>query len=67
MPLYMLIIKHPAILPKTRHISTLLTLFYHHQVQHQGQGITMNALRSNGIWIIGCNKAVSSYIYKCVK
>lgn len=27
----------------------------------------MNALRSNDIWIIGCNQAVSSHIYKYVK
>lgn len=60
-------IKHPAILPKASHISTLLVKHYHEQVQHQGRGITMNELRSNGIWIVGCNHAVSSYIHKCVK
>lgn len=27
----------------------------------------MNALWSNGVWIIACSHAVSSYIYKCVK
>lgn len=60
-------IKHPAVLPKTSHISMLLIKHYHLQVQHQGRGITMNELRSNGIWILGCSHAVSSYIYKCVK
>lgn len=60
-------IKHPAILPKGIHISNLLIQHYHQRVQHQGRGITMNELRSNGIWILGCNQAVSSYIYKCVK
>ncbi|KAJ8342594.1 hypothetical protein SKAU_G00325220 [Synaphobranchus kaupii] len=60
-------IKHPAVLPKTSHISKLLIKHYHQQVQHQGRGITMNELRSNGIWILGCSHAVSSYIYKCVK
>lgn len=29
--------------------------------------MTMNELQSNGIWILGCSHAVSSYIYKCVK
>lgn len=57
-------IKHPAILLKASHISTLLIKHYHQQMQHQGRGITMNA---NGIWVIGCNHAVSSYIHKCVK
>lgn len=60
-------IKHPAILPKTGHISKLLIKHYHQQVQHQGCGITMNELRSNGIWILGCSHSVSSYIYKCIK
>ena len=60
-------IKHPAILPKTSHISMLLIDHYHQRVEHQGRGITMNELRSNGIWILGCSQAVSSYIYKCVK
>lgn len=60
-------IKHPAILPKTCHVSKLLIKHYHQQVQHQGRGITMNELRSNGIWILGCSHSVSSYIYKCVK
>ena len=27
----------------------------------------MNKLRSNGIWILGCSKAMSSHIYKCTK
>jgi len=60
-------IKHPAILPKTCHVSKLLIKHYHQQVQHQGRGITMNELRSNGIWILGCSHSVSSYIFKCVK
>lgn len=60
-------IKYLAILPRTSHILTLLIKFYRQQVQHQGRGITMNAQRSNGIWIIGCSQAVSCYIYKCVK
>lgn len=56
-------IKHPAILPKTCHVSKLLIEHYHQQVQHQGRGKTMNELRSNGIWILGCSHSVSSYIY----
>lgn len=37
-------IKHPAVLPRTSHISTLLIKHHHQQVQHQGRGITMNDL-----------------------
>ncbi|XP_022523726.2 uncharacterized protein LOC111191896 [Astyanax mexicanus] len=59
-------VKHPAILPKTSHVSSLLIKHYHEKVHHQGRGITINELRSNGIWVIGCSNAVASHIYKCV-
>ena len=60
-------VKHPAVLPKDSHVSNLLVKHYHERVYHQGRGMTMNALRSNGIWILGCSTAVSSHIYKCTK
>ncbi|XP_038549580.1 uncharacterized protein LOC119883123 [Micropterus salmoides] len=59
-------VKHPAILPKKSHVSALLVKHYHERVHHQGRGMTMNELRANGIWILGCGSAVSSHIYKCV-
>lgn len=58
-------VKHPAIIPKTSHVSSLLIKHYHEKVQHQGRGITVNELRSNGIWVTGCSSAVASHIYKC--
>lgn len=58
-------VKHPAVLPRDSHASALLVKHYHERVLHQGRGMTMNALRSSGIWILGCSKAVSSHIYKC--
>ncbi len=60
-------LRHPAILPKDSQISTLLIKHYHEQVCHQGRGMTINELRPNDIWILGCSKAVSSHIYKCTK
>ncbi|KAL3989127.1 hypothetical protein ACER0C_013445 [Sarotherodon galilaeus] len=60
-------IKHPVILPSKTHISRLLIEHFHQKVHHQGRGMTTNELRSNGIWLLGCSHAVSSYIYKCVK
>ncbi|KAK7925240.1 hypothetical protein WMY93_007550 [Mugilogobius chulae] len=60
-------VKHPVILPKTCHIAKLLIDHYHQQAKHQGRGMTINELRSNGIWILGCSQAVSSFIYNCVK
>ncbi|KAI7792540.1 hypothetical protein IRJ41_018921, partial [Triplophysa rosa] len=50
-------VKHPAILLKNSHMS----------VHHQGRGMTMNELRANGLWILGCSGVVSSHIFKCVK
>ena len=59
-------VKHPVILPKTSHVSSLIIKHYHQKVHHQGRGITVNEIRANGIWIIGCSNAVASHIYKCM-
>lgn len=58
-------VKHPAIVPNKSHVSSLLIKHYHERVHHQGRGITVNELRSNGVWVIGCSSAVASHIYKC--
>ncbi|KAM7416948.1 hypothetical protein PAMA_018837 [Pampus argenteus] len=60
-------VKHPAVLPRDSHISSLLVKHYHERVHHQGRGMTTNELRANGIWILGCSNLVSSHIYKCTK
>ncbi|XP_057709746.1 uncharacterized protein LOC130927761 [Corythoichthys intestinalis] len=60
-------VKHPVILPRKGHVSSLLAKHYHERAYHQGRGITVNELRSNGYWILGCSKLVSSLIFKCVK
>ncbi|XP_030600875.1 uncharacterized protein LOC115790965 [Archocentrus centrarchus] len=60
-------VKHPVILPRNSHVTALLVKHYHVKTYHQGRGITMNELRANGFWILGCSKIVSSCIYKCVK
>ncbi|XP_057680914.1 uncharacterized protein LOC130908955 isoform X1 [Corythoichthys intestinalis] len=60
-------IKHPAIMPRDHHVSRLLIKHFHEKIHHQGRGMTVNEIRANGIWIIGCSIEVSSFIYKCVK
>ena len=35
-------------------------------VKHQGKGFTINEIRSNGYWIPGLSRAVSTYIRHCV-
>ncbi|XP_060587192.1 uncharacterized protein LOC132742745 [Ruditapes philippinarum] len=60
--------KHPIILPgpKSCQITTLLLRHYHDRTHHQGRGITINELRANGLWILGCSKAVSNLNYHCL-
>ncbi|XP_064641961.1 uncharacterized protein LOC135496530 [Lineus longissimus] len=59
-------VKHPMILPRASHITTLVIGHHHERVAHQGRGLTMNQIRSSGIWILSCSSAVGSHIYKCV-
>lgn len=59
--------KHPMIIPKDHHITRMIIAHHHEQVKHQGRGITLNEIRSNGYWIPGMNRAVASYVHQCVK
>ena len=60
--------KHPAIIPKSSHITTLLIRQIHGEVQrHQGRGMTHNAIRQAGYWIINGRSAVFKFIAKCIK
>ena len=60
-------VKHPIVLPRSSHVTNLIIDHFHKKVKHQGKGMTMNEIRSNGLWILGLNAAVASYIYKCVQ
>ena len=59
--------KHPVILPKSSHLTTLIIRHYHEQVHHQGKQITHGRLRNAGIWIVGASRRISSCINQCVK
>lgn len=59
-------IKHPIVLPKGGHVTELVIRHFHDKVFHQGRGMTVNEIRNNGFWIIGCSSTVSSLIMKCV-
>ncbi|XP_071477081.1 uncharacterized protein [Diadema antillarum] len=59
-------VKHPVILPQKGHVTDLIIRHCHQQTAHQGRGITVNQLRLNGFWVIGCSTVVSRLIRKCV-
>ncbi|XP_057686666.1 uncharacterized protein LOC130912537 [Corythoichthys intestinalis] len=61
------IVKHPVIVPKNHHVTQLIIAHFHSKVQHQGKGLTINEIRSNGFWIPGINKAVATFVHQCVK
>ena len=59
--------KHPIILPRRSHVTTLILQYCHEAIKHQGSGMTHNEVRQRGYWIIGGTSAVSSFISKCIK
>lgn len=58
--------RHPVILPKTHHITTLIVRHYHEDIYHQGRRLTEGAVRSAGVWIVGGKRLVSSVLHNSV-
>ena len=58
--------KHLLIIPKGSYVTELIIREFHTANYHQGYGITHNALRQNGYWIINGRSEVSRLISKCV-
>ena len=58
-------LKHPVILPKKGHVTTLIIRDAHERTAHGGRGITLCELR-NRFWIINANSATRFYISRCV-
>ena len=59
--------KHPIILPRRSHVTTLILQYCHEATKHQGSGMTDNEVRQRRYWIIGGTSAVSSFVSKCIK
>ena len=59
-------VKHPVILPRKGHTTSLLIQHYHQRVNHEGCGITLNEIREDWFWIIGASSAVAHHITECV-
>ena len=60
-------VRHPIILPKNSHITRLIVSHYHSVAKHSGKGMTLNALRASGFWVISGAKVISSFIFRCVE
>nr|XP_055045825.1 uncharacterized protein LOC129431793 [Misgurnus anguillicaudatus] len=59
-------VTHPIIIPRNHQITQMIVAHFHNKVAHQGKGFTINEIRSNGFWIPGINRVVTSYIRSCV-
>lgn len=60
------LVKHPAIIPKEHHITKMIIAHCHEKAKHQGKGMTINEIRSNGYWISGISRSVASHLRQCV-
>ena len=58
-------IQHPILMPRYCRTTQLIIEWCHNQVAHAGRGMTINALRTSGYWVINCDAAVRSTISKC--
>ncbi|CAC5410104.1 unnamed protein product [Mytilus coruscus] len=58
-------IKHSVIIPRHSHITELIIRHFE-KAEHQGRGMTVNEIRANGFWIIGCSSAFSKFLSGCI-
>ena len=60
--------KHPIVTQRAKYdkVSILIITHYHEKIMHQGRGVTVNTMRSNGFWILVLVSSVASVIYKCI-
>ena len=57
--------KHPVILPRKNHVTTLIIQQTHENLGYAGRGHTLARLREK-YWVLGVNAAVRHQITKCV-
>ena len=57
--------KHPIILPKKDHITTLIIRQVHHSLSHAGRHHVLAVLREK-YWVINGNTAVRGVLSKCI-
>ena len=59
--------QHPVLMPRYCRITQLMIKWCHNQFAHAGRGMTIDAKRTSGYWVINCNGAVRSTITKCLR
>ncbi|CAI6357195.1 unnamed protein product [Macrosiphum euphorbiae] len=57
--------KHPYLLPKESHVTSLLITAFHRRLLHAGPKLIIAMLRQE-FWIVSCREAVRRVIFKCV-
>ena len=60
-------IKFPIILPRNNHVTKLIVKHFYERTHHQGKGITLNEVRSNGFWVVSGLSVVANIISSWVK
>ena len=58
---------HPILFGKDNSITRLIVEWCKKKTAHDGRGLTIIEIRSNGFWGIQCNTIVRSLLGKCVK
>ena len=59
--------KHPIILPKSAHVTTLLISHHHSLSAHQGREPTLAHIRSHDFWIVNAKTKIFKVIQNCVQ
>jgi len=57
--------KHPYLLPRESHVTSLLIIAFHRRFLHAGPKLIIAMLRQE-FWIVSCREAVRRIIFKCV-
>jgi len=57
--------KHPYLLPKESHVTSLLITAFHRRFLHAGPKLIIAMLRQE-FWVVSCREAVRRIIFKCV-
>ena len=60
-------VKFLIILPRDSHVTMLIVKHFHESTTHQGKGMTLNVIRSNGFWVVSASSTLASAISSCVK